>query len=150
MLDNAGTLVSFAQFTTGAYASYQITSIQIATETLAGFDGMISDIDIGFTGKDDLIFLMEFSTNSTVIGGPDSTLFLQNKNIILKTGSTSIMLDGNNDQMTIDGPSLRILSTLAGDLDLGGFSIKNCVIPSTVTQVANKQYVDGFFDQLVA
>ena len=37
---------------------------------------MISDIDIGFTGKDDLIFLMEFSTNTSVIGGPDATLFV--------------------------------------------------------------------------
>jgi hypothetical protein len=111
---------------------------------------MISDIDIGFTGKDDLIFLMEFSTNSTVIGGPDATLFVQNKNIILKTGLNSIMLNGDNDQMMIDGPSLRILSTLAGDLNLGGFSLTNVAMPSGITQAANKQYVDGFFDQLVA
>lgn len=62
---------------------------------------MISDIDITFTGKDDLLFLMENSTNSTIIGGADATVFVQNKNIVFSTANSTLLLDGNNGQVTI-------------------------------------------------
>lgn len=151
LVDIGGTLSTFANFLSGAYASYTITGVKVATETLAGFEGMISDIDITFTGKDDLVFLMEFNTNNNIIGGPDASISIQNKNISLKLGSQSVILvDGENETMTIQGGPLSILSALGNHLDMGGFNISNISAPSELNQVANKQYVDGFFDQIVA
>ena len=42
------------------------------------------------------------------------------------------------------------MSVLSNNLNMGGFSISNLGMPTEVTQVANKQYVDQFFDQMVA
>lgn len=55
-------------------------------------------------------------------------------------------VDNLNNQIVIKDHGLNIQSALVSDLNMGGRSIINIANPTIDTGVANKGYVDGFFD----
>lgn len=102
---------------------------------------------LGFTGNRSIEFVVNQTLNSTVIGGPDATLTILNKDLTFtQDGKDIFTIDGNNEAIVMKEYGLTLLSKLNNNIDMNGNNLVNIANITDPTSVVNKTYVDTFFD----
>ena len=80
---------------------------------LTGYSGEFSDMTLGFTGYQDISFVVNKTLTSTILGGPDATLSILNKTMTFTQGSQDVfIIDGNNSRLVIKDYGVSILGPI--------------------------------------
>jgi hypothetical protein len=89
------------------YSDFDIVSIKIETEDSS--NNKIGDISFSFTNQGTIEVVISPNTNNTMIGGADSSIFIQNKQISLVSNNTDVfVVNGDNNTITIRDYDLNI------------------------------------------